>query len=381
MSKENSMAQPVLAFCLYKYFPYGGMQRNFLRIARECAARGATIRAYVLEWQGDVPDFLELITVPSRGKQNISRYRYYGEWVQQHIANNPVHRVVGFNKMPGLDVYYAADPCYAEKALTLRGWWYKYTPRYRHFINYERAVFGADASTRVMLLSHPERQIFEQHYQLDAKRVVMLPPGINRDFVPDQNAPARRATLRQELTLSDDTVLLVQVGSDFERKGVDRAILALAALPENLRSKVRFIVIGQAPAAAMQRLAKRLGVEELVEFIGGSDKVPDYLLAADLLLHAAYHENTGNVILEAMVSGLPTVVTTICGYSPYVLESNAGEVLDSPYRQENFNQVLRSAVEHPLKRAEWARNALAYSASADLYSRIDRAADVVMEGL
>lgn len=375
------MSKPVLAFCLYKYFPYGGMQRNFMRIARECVQRGAHVRAYVLEWQGERPDFLELVTVPSRGKQNISRYRYYSEWVQAHLAANPVEKVVGFNKMPGLDVYYAADPCYAEKALTLRSWWYRFTPRYRHFINYEQAVFGPQAHTRVMLLSHPERQIFEKHYQLDARRVVMLPPGISRDFVPTADAAARRAALRAQHSLRDEDVLLVQVGSDFERKGVDRAITALASLPEALRRKSRLIVIGQAPAASMQRLAKRLDVDGLVEFIGGSDKVPDYLLAADLLLHAAYHENTGNVILEAMVSGLPTVVTEICGYSPYVRESEAGVVLDAPYRQEDFDQALSGAVGDKECRQRWAQNALRYSATADLYSRIECAADVVMEGL
>jgi hypothetical protein len=34
------------------------------------------------------------------------------------LAGDPVDRVVGFNKMPGLDVYYAADGCYEDKAQT-----------------------------------------------------------------------------------------------------------------------------------------------------------------------------------------------------------------------------------------------------------------------
>ena len=32
-----------LAFVLYKYFPYGGLQRDFLRIARICQARGHSV--------------------------------------------------------------------------------------------------------------------------------------------------------------------------------------------------------------------------------------------------------------------------------------------------------------------------------------------------
>jgi hypothetical protein len=44
-----------LAFCLYKYFPHGGLQRDFMRIAFACQARGHAIRVYTLEWRGEVP--------------------------------------------------------------------------------------------------------------------------------------------------------------------------------------------------------------------------------------------------------------------------------------------------------------------------------------
>ena len=43
-----------LAFCLFKYFPYGGLQRDFVRIARACIERGHTVEAFCLAWQGPV---------------------------------------------------------------------------------------------------------------------------------------------------------------------------------------------------------------------------------------------------------------------------------------------------------------------------------------
>ena len=39
-----------LAFVLYKYFPFGGLQRDFMRIALECQRRGHQIRVYTLIW-------------------------------------------------------------------------------------------------------------------------------------------------------------------------------------------------------------------------------------------------------------------------------------------------------------------------------------------
>ncbi|EGM9807424.1 glycosyltransferase family 4 protein, partial [Salmonella enterica subsp. enterica serovar Enteritidis] len=50
-----------VAFCLYKYFPFGGLQRDFMRIAQTVAARGHQVRVYTQSWEGECPDNFELI--------------------------------------------------------------------------------------------------------------------------------------------------------------------------------------------------------------------------------------------------------------------------------------------------------------------------------
>ena len=53
-----------LALCLYKYFPYGGLQRDFLRILKECCSRGHKVHVYTAEWQGEQPQGVELTSFP-----------------------------------------------------------------------------------------------------------------------------------------------------------------------------------------------------------------------------------------------------------------------------------------------------------------------------
>ena len=53
----------IVAFCLYKYFPFGGLQRDFMRIAQTVAARGHHVRVYTQSWEGECPDVFELIKV------------------------------------------------------------------------------------------------------------------------------------------------------------------------------------------------------------------------------------------------------------------------------------------------------------------------------
>ena len=59
-----------VALCLYKYFPYGGLQRDFLRIANELVARGHQVSVYVESWQGEKPQNMEIIQVTVKALRN-----------------------------------------------------------------------------------------------------------------------------------------------------------------------------------------------------------------------------------------------------------------------------------------------------------------------
>src|SRR5690606_5477605 len=138
------------------------------------------------------------------------------------------------------------------------------------------------------------------------------------------NAAEIRADCRREFGLADDERLIVQIGSGFRTKGLDRSLTALAALPDDLRARTRFIVIGQDDPRPFRIQAKAARIEDRVTILPGRDDIPRFLLGADLLIHPAYAENTGTVLLEAVVAGLPVLTTTVCGYGKYIDEAGAG---------------------------------------------------------
>ncbi len=115
-------------------------------------------------------------------------------------------------------------------------------------------------------------------------------------------------------------------------------------------------MIGQDNPKAFQAQAAQLGIAERVQFLGGRSDVPRFLLGADLLIHPAYHENTGTALLEA----------------------DAGRVLPSPFQQAQLNQCLAQMLEDDQARQRWSANGLSYADSADLYSMPQRAADVIL---
>ncbi|NLJ13279.1 MAG: glycosyltransferase family 4 protein [Gammaproteobacteria bacterium] len=367
-----------LAFILYKYFPFGGLQRDFMRIALECQQRGHKIRVYTLIWEGDIPDGFDVRIGPVKAFSNHHRNEKFHRWLQADMQQQPVDRVIGFNKMAGLDFYYAADGCYEEKAQTLRNPLYRYSNRYRYFSGYERAVFAPESKTQILMISEVQQPFFIKHYQTQAERFHLLPPGIARDRRAPINADEIRAEFRTEFNLRDDQYLLLQVGSGFKTKGLDRTLKALASLPTELRERTRLIVIGQDNPKPFVVQAAALGLSKQVDILKGRSDIPRFLLGADLLMHPAYNENTGTVLLEALVSGLPVMVTDVCGYAHYIKDANCGQVLPSPFQQKQLNQALLHILTDAGLRADWSANALDYAKTANLYSMPQHAADIIL---
>jgi len=363
------------AFCLFKYFPFGGLQRDFLRIAKVCLARGHQVDVYACSWQGEIPYGLQVSILPVWGFTNHRRYESFAKRLSKSLVGKHYDAVIGFNKMPGLDVYFAADTCFAAKTLE-RSFWYRLTKRCRTLLSLERSVFDKASRTEILLISEQEKKFFMDYYGTTEDRFHLLPPGIAKDRLAPNNATGVRAKLRNELAIGSDQNVILVVGSGFRTKGVDRAIRAISTLPSSLREKTILLIAGEDKTRPFRRLADRLGVAEQVRFIGGREDVPRLLVAADLLLHPAYRETAGMVLIEAMAAGLPVLVTDVCGYSHHVERAGAGELVPSPFEQEKLNQLLVSMLTSE-KKNQWQHDGRDYVANTDVFSLPEKAADII----
>jgi UDP-glucose:(heptosyl)LPS alpha-1,3-glucosyltransferase len=367
-----------LAFVVSLWFPFGGMQRSLLRIAQACVARGHEVHIYTGEWQGERPQGIAVFELDTRARTNHRSNDLLAERFAEAVAGKDYDCRVGFTKVPGLDVYYAADPCYAARAVETKSAVYRWFPRYRTFRRQERAVFRRGAATELMLIAHQERDKFISYYDTEPERFHLLPPGINRERLLEQGGGAGdRRILRRELGLDDSECMILVVGSRFRTKGVDRVIQAFSALPERLRERSRLVVVGHGKEGPFRRQASGLGVGARVIFTGTREDVPRFYHAADYLVHASRSENTGTVLIEAMICGLPVLVTGNCGFAFHVQEGRAGMVLEEPFDQERLNGALAGFLASD-RAAEWRKNGPVYCERTDLYSLIERAADVII---
>jgi len=369
-----------IAVCIFKYFPFGGLERDCLQMAQECQKRGHKIRVYTFSWQGDIPDGFEVRIVTRKGLSSHSNAKSFSEWVKKDLKAEPVAAVFGVNRIEGLDVYFAGDNCIMEKGYAERGFLYRLTPRFKVFTELEKAVFDKSLDTQILYLAERQKKEYQKHYLTQDERFHLMPAGISVDRKRPANAESIRMETRKTFGFSDSDKALIEVGSGYFRKGVDRVIISVASLPEDIRNKTFYLVVGkEAKTDHFVKLAKELKVEKQIIFLGGRKDVPQLLIASDLMVHPAVDEATGTILMESLAAGLPVMCSATCGYACYIQKAKAGVVIPEPFKQEIFNEELKkilTGTELP----QLAKNALTYAETSDeLYSRPQRAADVIEE--
>ena len=373
-SRPPSCAEKV-AFSIFKYFPYGGLQLDMMRMAREFTARGIEVVIFCMGYDAqDLPQGISFRVLKARGLSNHAKARHFEKLLKEALAKEKFFTHVAFNRLTPADWYFAADMPFVESVK--RSFWEKLLPRYRTFAAMEKELFSPENTTRIFCITQAQQKDFQRLYHTPSDRIYQLPPGIDESFSEALKLREKRDELRQTLGISDDETLLIQVCSAFRTKGVDRSIAALASLPDQVRAKTRLLVVGRGNSAPYVKFAARCGVSSQVIFAGGRSDVPELIAAADLMIHPARNEATGTVLLESLACGTPILCSSNCGFAPFVKDAGS-LVLPRLFRQKILNRTLMVTLSTPEKVADLQRAAENYGRNGDFYRRAKCAVDII----
>ena len=114
---------------------------------------------------------------------------------------------------------------------------------------------------------------------------------------------------------------------------------------------------GDGSLQAAQSLARRLGVENRVEFNGGipKERVPEWLQKGDIFLNTTDTDNTPVSVLEAMACGL-CVVSTNVGGIPFLLHDGEDALLVERRDAATAAQAVRRIIDNPSLAAKLSGN-------------------------
>jgi glycosyltransferase involved in cell wall biosynthesis len=176
-------------------------------------------------------------------------------------------------------------------------------------------------AARIHLTSEEERRALSD-LGLALAPTVVIPNGVDppSSFAPDAvSADVRR--------LVAERIDILNFGRINWKKGLDRLIQSAAEM-----QRIRVLIAGHDEdglAGNLRTLAEQYGVSDRVLFLPRQITGPDkeaLFAAARLFVLPSLSENFGNVVAEAMIRGLPVVVTAGVGAADIVEESGGGAV-------------------------------------------------------
>ncbi len=108
--------------------------------------------------------------------------------------------------------------------------------------------------------------------------------------------------------------IIVMSGRLVHQKDYVTAVCAYEKIVQ--KRDIRLLILGEgALRGELEALAEQLGVEDKIHFTGFVENPLSYMKHADLFVLSSIHEGFGNVVVEALLCGLP-VVSTDCPSGP-----------------------------------------------------------------
>ena len=141
-------------------------------------------------------------------------------------------------------------------------------------------------------------------YQLRSDRVTTVPNGVDTDLFSPPELPNGNQTSPTRPIRMGTCSRLSQL------KRIDIMIAAFAKLPRTTESEL-YIAGKGGEEKSLRKLAEDLGVADRTHFLGHVSDIPKLLRTFDIFIMTSDREGLPYALLEAMATGLPTVVTGV----------------------------------------------------------------------
>ncbi|MFC1738580.1 glycosyltransferase family 4 protein [Planctomycetota bacterium] len=333
----------------------GGAERSIMELAT--ALSGLGLKVDILAAKGQTSAKNIHILCSDRGGKRTDYFTLV-KTVRKYLYENKydiIHSVLPFDFA---DVYQPRGGTYIQAILrNAASYQNKLIESYKRltaFANWRRTIL---VRAERKLCKNPDGPViaalsnlvaghFKEHYNVEDKRLVVIPNGIriNSRFEAGQADRLRSQILvRLGLKEADNPVLLLFVANNFRLKGLAILIKALKTAREKYGADRAYLVIaGHGKSYKYRFMAKKLGVHKRIIFLGHIHHVRNALSITDVAVLPTFYDPSSRFILEALATGKPVITTRFNGATDLFEHGRHGLVIDAP---EDID-ALAGAISH-----------------------------------
>jgi len=211
-----------------------------------------------------------------------------------------------------------------------------------------RVIFVADATRHLYHSLNSHHNFTVIHNGLDIQRLLKTSEQLTR------------IAARTALSIAEDEIVILLLGTVCERKGQKDLLEALPLLSTEYHHKIRCFIVGDRPSiysTELARLKTQLpdALKQRLTLVPETPETAQYFLAADIFVCTSRIESYPRVIMEAMGYNLPIITTPVFGI-PEQVRPEINGLFYTPHQPEELAKCLNSLLENPDLRQEFAQN-------------------------
>lgn len=199
------------------------------------------------------------------------------------------------------------------------------------------------------------------NWGFDEDRIHMLMNCVDGELFKPAQSEAEIRLYRRKFDLPEDKTIILFVGSIQHRKGVDLAIDAFVEVQSNFED-IYLLLVGpyekeENPSydadfiSGIQLTLEGSGVSDKVRFLGmveDRQALAEIYRVSDIFIFPSRREGLGNVVLEAMASGLPVVSSALPVLKNVITDQVNG--LTVPIDDsKGISEAIHNIIDHPFE--------------------------------
>lgn len=323
----------------------GGTERDLYRTAEGLRDLGHEVHLFCAEFAVPPPEGATGHKIPSLPLGRTARLWSFAFLAPRVILAHRCDVLVGFGRLAHQDVLRSGGGLHrvflekmAQGEGIFRRLWHRWSVYHRSVLAIERLQYRGGRYKKILAVSREVKREMMTTYQVPERKIAVLYNGVDHERFHPRNRDQSRRSVRAQWGIPPEAPLTLFVGSGFKRKGLDR-LLAIWDSPR--LAGIHLLVVGGDAHWNRYRSSVKGKAEGRIVFAGRQARVEDYYGAADLLILPAFQEAFGNVVLEALASGLPVVTTRAVGAAEVLGgQLEAGILADADRPSEIEDKIL-----------------------------------------
>lgn len=185
----------------------------------------------------------------------------------------------------------------------------------------------------LITINHEDYAFAKKH--MHAKKIEYV-PGVGIDLDKFGVSSVNVSEVREELSIPDGKVWMLNVGELIPRKNQELLIRAIADI-----SEIYLTIAGRGELQEqLENTIRELHLEERVKLLGYRNDISDLCQAADIFALPSIQEGLSVALMEAMACGKPVVCSAIRGNTDLI--DSEGGVLFDPHRVAAIRESILS---------------------------------------